>query len=220
MTRPIAILGGTFDPIHVGHLRAAIEARELLGAEELRLLPCALPPHRQTPQVDAQSRLRLVQAAIAKQPGLVVDPRELNRQGPSYTFDTLLELRAELGASRPLVCVLGIDAFLGLPSWHRWNELCDLAHLAVLSRPDMHTLIDPRLEQMLAERSVASSADLAALPAGRILRLEIPALPISSTLLRHRLAEGRNVSFLVPEAVADMIASQGWYGASTMRSPR
>lgn len=211
MSAPVAILGGTFDPIHIGHLRAAIEARELLGASQLRLLPCALPPHRQTPRVDAAMRLALAQAAIAGIDGLSIDDRELRRSGPSYTVDTLTELRQELGPLQPLVCVLGIDAFLGLPSWHRWRELLDLAHIAVMSRPDMHTLIDPKLEQLLAASAVASAGELAALPAGRILRLEIPLLPVSSTLIRARLAAGRSVRFLVPDSVFERIQAGGWY---------
>jgi len=119
----LALLGGTFDPVHVGHLRAAIEAREALRADEIRLLPCAVPPHREQPAVGPEQRLQMLQAAIAGIPGLRADARELQRSGPSYTYDTLISLRAEIGEQRPLVLVLGADAFAGLPTWHRWREI-------------------------------------------------------------------------------------------------
>lgn len=209
--RPLALLGGTFDPIHVGHLRAAIEAREALSAEEVRLLPCAVPPHREQPVATPAQRLQMLEAAIVGLPGLRADARELQRSGPSYTYDTLVSVRAEIGERRPLVLIVGADAFAGLPSWHRWRELSDLAHIAVLARPDAHGLIDPRLEELLASRGSADPGQLARRPAGLVLRLQIPPLPVSSTLIRARMQEGRSVRFLVPDAVLEMIAAQGWY---------
>jgi nicotinate-nucleotide adenylyltransferase len=211
--RPLALLGGTFDPVHVGHLRAAIEAREALSAEEVRLLPAALPPHREQPLASAEQRLAMLEAAICGVPGLCADARELQRNGPSYTFDTLTSVRAEIGAAKPLVLVLGADAFAGLPSWHRWREIIELAHIAVLARPDAHGLIDPRLEELLARAGTAEPSKLASSPAGRVLRLQVPPLPVSSTLIRARLQRGRSVRFLVPDAVIEMIAAQGWYGS-------
>lgn len=209
--KPIALLGGTFDPVHVGHLRAAIEAREALDAVEIRLLPCALPPHRDTPTVDPAQRLQMLRLAIAGLAQVSCDPRELQRRGPSYTVDTLISVRAELGDTQPLVLVLGADAFAGLPSWHRWREIISLAHIAVLSRPDAHGLIDPRLEELLASAGTADPACLSQRPSGLLLRLEIPPLPVSSTLIRARLAQGRSVRFLVPDAVINLIQSHGWY---------
>lgn len=211
--KPIALLGGTFDPIHVGHLRAAIEAREALDADEIRLLPCALPPHRATPAVNAAQRLEMLRLAIVGLDQVSCDPRELSRRGPSYTFDTLLSIRAEVGPEQPLVLVLGADAFAGLPSWHRWREIISMAHIAVLSRPDAHGLIDPRLEELLASAGTADQGCLSRMPSGRLLRLEIPPLPVSSTLIRARLREGRSVRYLVPDAVIDLILARGWYDA-------
>jgi len=205
MSGPIAILGGTFDPIHAGHLRAAIEVREALRADELRLVPCALPPHRAQPGATGEQRLAMIEAAIAGSPELRCDARELGRQGPSYTVDTLESLRQELGPQRSIVLVLGADAFHGLPSWHRWRELTRLAHIAVLTRPDAHGLIDPRLEELLAERATSKPDELSNSAAGHILRLEIPPLPISSTLIRARLKQRRSVRFLVPDAVIEHI---------------
>ncbi len=210
--RPLGLLGGTFDPIHVGHLRAAIEAREALAAAEVRLLPCAVPPHREQPMATAEQRLEMLEAAIAGIDGLRADARELHRGGPSYTHDTLVSLRAEIGDARPLVLILGADAFAGLPGWHRWRELSEHAHLAVLARPDAHGLIDPRLEDLLASRGTANPADLGRRPAGLVLRLQIPPLPVSSTLIRTRLREGRSVRFLLPDPVVEIIAARGWYG--------
>ncbi len=209
--KPLALLGGTFDPVHVGHLRAAIEAREALSAEEVRLLPCAVPPHREQPVAAPAQRLQMIEAAIAGLPGLRADARELQRSGPSYTYDTLVSVRAEIGDARPLVLIVGADAFAGLPTWHRWRELVDLAHVAVLARPDAHGLIDPRLEELLASSGTADPGQLARRPAGRVLRLQIPPLPVSSTLIRTRLQEGRSVRFLVPDPVLQMIAAEGWY---------
>lgn len=216
----LALLGGTFDPVHIGHLRAAIEAREALRADEIRLLPCAVPPHREQPELGPEQRLQMLQAAIAGIPGLRADARELQRSGPSYTYDTLISFRAEIGERQPLVLVLGADAFAGLPSWHRWREITGLAHLAVLTRPDAHNLIDPRLEDLLASAGTADPSELSASAAGRVLRLQIPPLPLSSTLVRTRLRQGRSVRFLVPDAVIDMIAAAGWYagGAAAARS--
>ena len=211
MSGPVAILGGTFDPIHAGHLRAAIEVREALGADELRLIPCALPPHRAQPGASAEQRLAMLKAAIVGIPELRCDARELGRSGPSYTVDTLESIRGELGPARSIVLVLGADAFHGLPKWYRWRDLVRLAHIAVLTRPDAHGLIDPRLEELLAERATSKAQELSESAAGRILRLEIPPLPISSTLIRARLRQRRSVRFLVPDAVIEHIEALALY---------
>src|SRR5690606_32888062 len=128
------IFGGTFDPIHYGHLRTALELKHVLDLAVVHFVPCANPPHRATPMTDGALRMRLVQAAIADEPGFVADDRELERAGLSYTVDTLFSLRAEFKA-RPICLLLGMDAFVSLPQWHRWNELLDLAHIVVAHRP-------------------------------------------------------------------------------------
>ena len=130
----IGILGGTFDPIHHGHLRLAVEMREGLGLEELRLIPALQPPHREAPIAGAEDRLAMLEAAVARANALHIDTRELVREGPSYTVDTLLSLRAELPA-QPLCLIIGMDAFCYLDTWHRWQDVLELAHIGIARRP-------------------------------------------------------------------------------------
>lgn len=198
--RPLALLGGTFDPVHLGHLRAAWEASELLDAE-VRLLPASVPPHRPQPVADVTARVALLRAALAGQTRLGLDERELHRAGPSYTIDTLRELRAEVG-QRPLVLLLGADAFAGLPTWHEWRALSDLAHIAVLARPGESPPFPPELASAIAPRRAELSGTWRRLPAGTVLDLRVTSLDISATEIRRLLAAGREPRFLVPEAVA------------------
>ena len=132
--RPIGIFGGTFDPIHYGHLRTAFEMLEALDFEAVRFIPCGDPPHRGTTFADAGLRFRMVDAAITGQQGFVSDNRELRREGPSYSVDTLEEFRGEF-PRRSLGLIVGMDAFLGLPKWYRWDEILDFAHIVVAHRP-------------------------------------------------------------------------------------
>ena len=135
MGKRIGLLGGTFDPVHIGHLRSALEVADALALDELRMMPNARPPHRDTPQVSPQQRLEMVRLAVDGIAPLVVDDRELKRDKPSYTVDTLELMRAELAADDQLFLLLGWDAFCGLPSWHRWEELLQHCHILVLQRP-------------------------------------------------------------------------------------
>ena len=135
MRKKIGVFGGTFDPIHIGHLRMALELKEQLGLDEMRLLPCHQPPHRDAPQVSSAQRAEMLRIALHDCPELQLDERELRRDKPSYTYDTLMELRAELGDDVSLVLCMGADAFSGLPNWYCWQELIRLAHLVVIARP-------------------------------------------------------------------------------------
>jgi nicotinate-nucleotide adenylyltransferase len=199
-SRPLAILGGTFDPVHNGHLRAAWEAAELLGAE-VRLVPAHVPPHRATPVASPAQRIALLRAALEGQRNLVLDDRELRREGPSYTIDTLLELREEIGPERPLVLLLGIDAFHGLPEWHRWRELFDFAHIGVLTRPGHELQPGASLRIKIASRRCTAPQALRESPAGRVLPIAITPLEISASRIRELLAAGRQPRFLVPAAL-------------------
>jgi len=213
---PIGVFGGTFDPIHFGHLRTAFELQQALGLSELRFVPAGSPPHRDVPLADAALRLAMVEAAIADQPGFTVDDREVRRTGPSYTVVTLGELRAE-APRRPLCLVVGMDAFLGLPLWHRWRDLLALAHVAVAHRPGWRAPTDGALGELLAERGTSRIADLHEQEAGRIIVHPVTQLEISSTDLRNIIVSGRDPRYLVPDAVRDIIRETGCYSRRTTR---
>ncbi|MCQ4165300.1 nicotinate-nucleotide adenylyltransferase [Tahibacter harae] len=208
--RPLALLGGTFDPVHFGHLRAAWEAAEQLDAE-VHLLPANVPPHRPQPAVDAAGRVELLRLALAGQERLRLDTRELQRAGPSYTVDTLYELRAEIGPQRPLVLLLGMDAFAALASWNRWLQLFELAHIAVMDRPGPAPAFPAELQAQVAARRAGLDGDWRGHGAGRVLFLDVTALEISATAVRGQLAAGLSPRYLVPDAVLGEIQRRGWY---------
>lgn len=211
----VGILGGTFDPIHYGHLRLAEEMLELANLRRILFIPAGTPPHREAPQVSALHRSAMVRLAIADQPAFVLDEREVARTAPCYTVDTLRELRAELGEAQPLCLLMGGDAFLQLDTWHEWEQLFELAHIVVGSRPGF-TLEDricaaaPALRLHYRQRSCAAEA-LSKQPAGGIAELAIPKLEISATLIRSRVAENRSIRYLLPNAVADYIHQHHLY---------
>ena len=199
--RPLAIFGGTFDPIHIGHLTVAWEAAELLDAE-VRLMPASVPPHRSPPIADATARVAMLRAALAGQSRLVLDTRELARGGLSYTIDTLAELRAEEG-DRALVLLLGADAFAGLPGWHRWRELFNVAHLGVLSRPGVSAQLPQALQQEIAPRRAALSSAWQQHAAGKLIELAVTPLEVSATRIRQLLAAGRHPRYLLPPGLSE-----------------
>ncbi|MEH6565038.1 MAG: nicotinate-nucleotide adenylyltransferase [Halopseudomonas sp.] len=211
MRQRIGLLGGTFDPVHFGHLRSAVEVLERLQLDELRLVPSARPPHREVPGASADQRLAMVELAVTPGCGLQVDDRELRRDRLSYTVDTLESLRAELGVEAALFMVLGWDAFCGLPSWHRWQELLQLAHIVVLQRPDYNPDMPEVLKDLLAARSVDSPERLAQSSNGHIICLSQTPLAISATHIRGLVASGASPRFLLPDAVLDYIETQGLY---------
>jgi nicotinate-nucleotide adenylyltransferase len=198
---PLALLGGTFDPVHFGHLSAAWEAAEILDAE-VRLVPANVPPHRPPPHASAAERVAMLRAALRGQDRLHLDTRELDRAGPSYTVDTLVALRAER-RERPLVLLVGADAFAGLANWHRWRELFELSHIGVLRRPGEQHDLPVVLTAALAGRHTRETRDLQAAPAGRVIELPITPLDVSATRVRERLAAGREPRYLLPSALLD-----------------
>jgi nicotinate-nucleotide adenylyltransferase len=208
----LGIYGGTFDPVHFGHLRAALEAKESLGLSELRFLPCRSPPHRGSPGASPQQRLLMLQLALQGAcSGFRIDTRELDREGPSYMVDTLASLREEL-PGQPVCLILGLDAFAALPSWHRFRELFLLAHLAVMRRPSSpEPAWAEELAQILRARRVDAAWELQASAFGKIIFLEVTQLAISATGIRGLVAEGKNPRYLLPDAVLAMIQSQGLY---------
>ncbi len=204
----VGILGGTFDPIHYGHLRPAQEAYDRLRLTELRLMPAFAPPHRAAPVASPAQRLRMVELAIAGLAGLRADDRELRRGGPSFTVLALQELRAELGIA-PLCLLIGTDQLRGFERWFHWQEIPRLAHLVVLERPGSKAGDWPG---WVRERQTADLAALQREPAGRLAFLAVNPQDISSTGIRERLARGESVAGLVPDAVQEYIHTNAIYG--------
>lgn len=216
MTRgvePLGILGGTFDPVHVAHLRLAQEARARLGLSGVLWLPAGRPPHRPPPRASAEHRLAMLRLALGDRADNRIDEAELRAVVPSYTVPTLERLRREQGEERPLVLLLGADAFLNLPGWYRWRNLFSLAHLAVATRPGFS--LDPAaMPKELSDEFRPRAAEPAALadaPAGRIVTFPLSAGTASSTEVRERLARGDAVGALLAPAVVDYIAAHSLY---------
>lgn len=212
-TAPVALFGGTFDPIHLGHLRVAWEAAEVLDAT-VHLMPARVPPHKPQPGASAEHRMAMLRLALAGQSRLVADDRELRRDGPSYTIDTLVGLRAEIGPSRPVVLLVGADAFAGLSSWHRWRELFDHAHLGVLTRPGHGDAFEAEVAGEWFARRVTDASGLRRIPSGAILPIPVTSLEVSASAIRRTVAEGRSPRFLVPEVVCDYLEHNGFYRTS------
>ncbi|MET0984120.1 MAG: nicotinate-nucleotide adenylyltransferase [Steroidobacteraceae bacterium] len=207
---PIGIFGGTFDPIHFGHLRTAFELMQALRLSEMRFMPAGDPPHRDQTIADAELRLAMVRAAVEGQPGFTVDDREVRREGPSYSVDTLGTLRAEY-PQRSLCLIVGMDAFLGLPKWRQWRELLELAHLVVAHRPGWRAPSMGPLGELLVDRGTGRINDLHEARAGCIYIHAVTQLEISSTELRKLIAAGRDPRYLVPDAVRAVIEQSGCY---------
>lgn len=201
----LLLYGGTFDPVHLGHLAIAHAAHAALGAR-VRLMPAADPPHRAPPGADAGHRARMLELAVAGDRALTVDRRELDREGRSYTVDTLSALRAEIGVQRPVALLLGADSFIALPHWKSWRALFDLAHFVVAER-DGHGLdaLPAELAAEVMPRLTDAPSDLRASPAGRVLRLRQPLADVSATRVREIIRSGGDGSTLLPAAVAAYI---------------
>ncbi|WP_035854217.1 nicotinate-nucleotide adenylyltransferase [Deefgea rivuli] len=207
----IGIFGGTFDPIHYGHLALARCMRDSLALDEVRLIPTGLPPHRAVSAVSPAQRLAWVRAAIVGEAGLLADDREVRRNGYCYTFDTLSEIQAE-NPQALLVWLIGADSWGNLPTWHRWRELLDLGHLLIAARPNFeidaeNSRLSPDLAEEFANRHVIANTDT--LSQGKISLLSSPLLPVSSTQVRDLLSRGEDVSALTP--VSGLLGQSGFY---------
>ncbi|MBQ0719776.1 MAG: nicotinate-nucleotide adenylyltransferase [Gammaproteobacteria bacterium] len=222
--KAVGIFGGTFDPVHIGHLRTAVELREHLGLDELHLIPSARPPHREQPGVSAEHRLAMLSLAIGSEThgdsvvsadlpadGLFADDRELRREGLSYTVETLAQLRAELGANVALCLCIGMDSLVNLHSWQRWQELSDYAHIVVAARPGWHLPETGPVAEWLAGRCTNDPQLLSNTPSGCVLVEAMTLLPVSATQIREDLATGNSVRYLVPDAVIQYIHQHGLY---------
>ena len=217
----IGILGGTFDPVHLGHLRLAEEMREHFALTEVRFIPAGDPYQKTRADGSARrsitpaaQRMTMLRDALRPNPHFTADEREMHRSGPSYSIETAVELRREFGASAALIWLVGSDTFLGMPTWQRWNELFDHVHVAIAERAGntgwRNAMADALLEQF--ERRVTETAqDLIAAPAGRVAVVSMTALDISSTAVRAQLKAGQSARYLVPESALDYIQQHQLY---------
>jgi nicotinate-nucleotide adenylyltransferase len=208
--KPLGVFGGTFDPVHYGHLRSAFEMLQALSFGEVRFIPCGDPPHRGVTHATAQQRFELVRLAVEGQEGFTADDRELRREGPSYTVDTLLELRREF-PGRSVGLIVGMDAFLGLPAWYRWEEILATAHIIVAHRPGWKAPDIGVLGELIARHGTHRIEDLHEESCGRIHIHAVTQLEIASTEIRELVAVGRDPRFLMPDAVRDAIIDTGLY---------
>ena len=219
--KPLGVFGGTFDPVHFAHLRLAEEAADSLDLAQVRWIPAGLPACRETPQVGAAQRLEMVRLAIAGNPRFEVDSAEVDASlvddaRPSYTVETLERLRETqgCGAQRPLVLLVGADAFAGLTRWHRWQSLVDLAHIAVAYRPgfpvDAESL-PGALAGVYRQRFNVDPAALAAAPAGAIVSFAMTQLDISATKIRALLSKRHSVRYMLPDALVAYIQDHHLY---------
>jgi nicotinate-nucleotide adenylyltransferase len=201
----IGIFGGTFDPIHFGHLRTALDVQQALDLDEIRIIPLRDPPHREQPAITTQQRLAMIRAAIADEPAFRLDTRELEREGKSYSVRTLRSLREELGDNAPICLIIGSDAFHGFPSWHKPEEILQLAHVVVMQRPG-----DP-LPEPYPERIAQSAEALRTTPAGCIYPQQVTQLQISATRIRGLIKAGLSPRYLLPDAVLEIIRREELY---------
>jgi len=205
--KPIGVFGGTFDPVHYGHLRPALEVKDSFGLDEVRLIPSSVPPHRPQPVASAAMRCEMLALAIANQPGLVLDKRELERPGPSYMVDTLASLRQEF-PRQPLLLFIGTDAFNTLTSWHRWQDLFDYAHVVVMTRPGFSL---QHSHAFFTERLVCDKKELTQAKAGKLFFQAVTQLDISASAIRSIFADKQNPGFLLPDELIAYILQNGLY---------
>jgi nicotinate-nucleotide adenylyltransferase len=211
----IGLFGGTFDPIHFAHLRLAEEIADAFNLEQVRLIPAAVPPHRDQPEASPEHRLAMTRLAIEGNPGLCVDARELDRTGVSYTVDTLTETRAE-SASQPLCLMMGADAFVALTTWRQWQDLFDLAHVIVARRPgfpleQLASSLPAALHEEYSRRLEPNPAALETSAAGKIFTHELTALDVSATALRELVRRGASLRYLLPDPVIAYIEAHHLY---------
>ncbi|MCB1683485.1 MAG: nicotinate-nucleotide adenylyltransferase [Pseudomonadales bacterium] len=208
----ICLFGGTFDPIHLGHLHAALSVCDALDVPQIRLILSARPSHRTAPGASIAQRWEMLKLACASDQRLVPDDREMRRSAPSFTVDTLAEIRGE-NPGEPLVWVIGSDAFALLASWYRWEQVLELCHLVVLNRPGHPLTLEPRLKALMARAQTTAIADLHEQSAGRILVLERDMEQVSAEAIRKALSQGAEVAHLLPAAVDTYIRTHRLYGA-------
>ena len=208
MVEAIGIFGGTFDPIHNGHLRSALEVLQQFDLDHIRLIPSARPPHREQPQATPEQRVMMLHLAIKNSTQFVVDDRELKREGASYTIDTLKSLRQEM-PDTALYLILGSDAFSGLSTWHQWEKLLDLSHIIVMQRASQPLSLSADMDRWFQARK--GSAEDSALLVGKIWSVTLTQLNISATAIRSDITQGQPPAFLTPDPVVSFIEQLALY---------
>jgi len=209
--KTVALFGGTFDPVHTGHLTIAKELKQVLNADELRLIPCAVPPHRPQPHATPTQRLAMLQLALRDNNDLTVDARELQREGPSYTVDTVNSLRQDFGEQCSLILCMGTDAFCKLDSWHQWQDLMALCHIVVAQRPDYSLALNPDLQSFLEQHQINQTEKLNSQPCGAIFLAKLSEIPVSSTAVREALGAGNLDPDALPLSVSHYIKEKHLY---------
>jgi len=208
---PLLVFGGTFNPIHTGHLSMAQQALDVFESNCMLLVPSAVPPHRDSPEVTAEHRLRMVELAVQSDDRLYADAREIRRGGTSYTVDTLAEIRSEVGDDRAIIFCLGADAFNGLTGWHEWNRLFDFAHICVISRPDQQLHFDSAAQSVIDDRGVTRPEALLDKPFGHVLAIDCEPMDVSSTHIRERIRQGLSCELLLTQPVYNFIVRSELY---------
>ncbi|MFP8965696.1 nicotinate-nucleotide adenylyltransferase [Pokkaliibacter sp. CJK22405] len=211
---PLVLLGGTFDPVHAGHLRLAMEIADALPDAAIRLLPCQLPVHKAAAGASVEQRLAMLEHAIADEPRLNIDTQELDRDTPSYTILTLEATRQRIGCERPLFWVIGMDSLVNLPSWQRWQEMTDFCHLLVIARPGWHWPESGEAADWLKHHGVSELSDGFSDSHGQILTLTMPTLQVSATYIRQLIGQGRSPRYLIPDSVWNFIQQQQLYAGA------
>jgi nicotinate-nucleotide adenylyltransferase len=212
----LGLFGGTFDPVHIGHLRTAYELRARLGIDRIHFIPAAVPPHRAQPVAPAALRVAMLEAVLEGDAAAIVDRRELERAGPSYTVDTAAGLRADY-PEHALCMLLGMDAFLGLTGWRDWERLLTLVNIVVARRPGAELPDAGPLGDLLAERRLANPATGVWEAAGQIVVQDVTQLEIAATDLRASIREGLAPKYLVPDAAWNIIVTSGCYAEKNER---
>ena len=211
-TASLAIYGGTFDPVHFGHLRSAVEAYQALQVSQLKLVPASVPPHRKMPSTTREQRLHMLQLATKDLEYLQIDDREIRREGKSFTVDTLASFRDEIGPAVPLSLILGADAYVLLNEWYAWESLVELAHLVILERPGHHEQLPAReVIEWANDRWVTDPLCLGRQAAGLMCSLSLTQMDISATRIREIIKQGGNIDFLLPDAVLQYILKHRIY---------
>jgi nicotinate-nucleotide adenylyltransferase len=212
------VFGGTFDPVHKGHIESVCAVARLLGDVDVYLVPCQIPAHRPTPAASPEARLKMLQLAVASQDRIFVDDCELRREGTSYTVDTLLGYRERVGESGPLLFLMGRDSWLTLPSWHRWEVLTDLAHLLILERPGTDQGSPDVLRKWLKTRQVQDPEEMMNSSSGKVCFLSFDQINVSASGLRGRMSEGSSIEGDVNLLVMSYIRQHNLYTGAALKN--